>query len=74
MPSLRQVVQSLEEVADKDHSWRAELMLQVTLLIFSLVFHESRPDSIQSYVGLVWIMHIVNEPEVSCIQHFLTLF
>ncbi|KAI3362965.1 hypothetical protein L3Q82_011639 [Scortum barcoo] len=29
VPSLRQVVQSLEEVADKDHSWRAELMMQV---------------------------------------------
>uniref|UniRef100_A0A3P8Q9U3 Cilia and flagella associated protein 46 n=1 Tax=Astatotilapia calliptera TaxID=8154 RepID=A0A3P8Q9U3_ASTCA len=29
VPSLRQVVQSLEEVADHDHSWRAELMMQV---------------------------------------------
>ncbi|CAJ1066948.1 LOW QUALITY PROTEIN: cilia- and flagella-associated protein 46 [Xyrichtys novacula] len=28
--SLRQVVQSLDEVADQDHSWRAELMMQVT--------------------------------------------
>ncbi|XP_032397583.1 cilia- and flagella-associated protein 46 [Etheostoma spectabile] len=26
VPSLRQVVQSLEDVADQDHSWRAELM------------------------------------------------
>ncbi|XP_044228761.1 cilia- and flagella-associated protein 46 isoform X1 [Thunnus albacares] len=32
--SLRQVVQSLEEVADQDHSWRAELMMH---LIESLV-------------------------------------
>lgn len=31
IPSLKQVVQSLEEVADQDHSWRAELMMQVTL-------------------------------------------
>lgn len=31
VPSLRQVIQSLEEVADQDHSWRAELMMQVTL-------------------------------------------
>uniref|UniRef100_A0A3Q3EX01 Tetratricopeptide repeat domain 40 n=1 Tax=Labrus bergylta TaxID=56723 RepID=A0A3Q3EX01_9LABR len=30
VPSLRQVVRSLEEVADQDHSWRAELMMQVT--------------------------------------------
>ncbi|KAM9345441.1 cilia- and flagella-associated protein 46 [Symphorus nematophorus] len=29
VPSLRQVVQSLEEVADQDHSWRAELMMQL---------------------------------------------
>uniref|UniRef100_A0A3Q4I318 Cilia and flagella associated protein 46 n=1 Tax=Neolamprologus brichardi TaxID=32507 RepID=A0A3Q4I318_NEOBR len=29
VPSLRQVVQSLQEVADHDHSWRAELMMQV---------------------------------------------
>uniref|UniRef100_A0A672I175 Uncharacterized protein n=1 Tax=Salarias fasciatus TaxID=181472 RepID=A0A672I175_SALFA len=29
--SLRQVVQSLEEVEDQDYSWRAELMMQVTL-------------------------------------------
>ncbi|KAM6997214.1 cilia- and flagella-associated protein 46 [Tautogolabrus adspersus] len=29
VPSLRQVVRSLEEVADQDHSWRAELMMQV---------------------------------------------
>uniref|UniRef100_A0A3B4YJ43 Cilia and flagella associated protein 46 n=1 Tax=Seriola lalandi dorsalis TaxID=1841481 RepID=A0A3B4YJ43_SERLL len=27
VPSFRQVVQSLEEVADQDHSWRAELMI-----------------------------------------------
>ncbi|XP_026212735.1 cilia- and flagella-associated protein 46 isoform X2 [Anabas testudineus] len=27
--SLRQVVQSLEEVADQDHSWRAELMMHL---------------------------------------------
>uniref|UniRef100_A0A3B5B3J4 Cilia and flagella associated protein 46 n=1 Tax=Stegastes partitus TaxID=144197 RepID=A0A3B5B3J4_9TELE len=32
VPSLKQVVQSLEEVADQDHSWRAELMMQVALL------------------------------------------
>ncbi|XP_026165910.1 cilia- and flagella-associated protein 46 isoform X3 [Mastacembelus armatus] len=29
VPSLRQVVQSLEDVADQDHSWRAELMLHL---------------------------------------------
>lgn len=29
VPSLRQVVQSLEEVDNQDHSWRAELMMQV---------------------------------------------
>ncbi|XP_026046614.1 cilia- and flagella-associated protein 46 isoform X3 [Astatotilapia calliptera] len=29
VPSLRQVVQSLEEVADHDHSWRAELMMHL---------------------------------------------
>ncbi|XP_070772644.1 cilia- and flagella-associated protein 46 [Enoplosus armatus] len=29
VPSLRQVVQSLEEVADQDHSWRAELMMHL---------------------------------------------
>ncbi|XP_041803927.1 cilia- and flagella-associated protein 46 [Chelmon rostratus] len=29
IPSLRQVVQSLEEVADQDHSWRAELMMHL---------------------------------------------
>ncbi|KAL6101538.1 cfap46 [Pungitius sinensis] len=34
VPSLRQVVQSLDEVADGDHSWRAELMM---LLIKCLV-------------------------------------
>uniref|UniRef100_A0A3B4VED7 Cilia and flagella associated protein 46 n=1 Tax=Seriola dumerili TaxID=41447 RepID=A0A3B4VED7_SERDU len=28
VPSFQQVVQSLEEVADQDHSWRAELMMQ----------------------------------------------
>uniref|UniRef100_A0A665UGC6 Cilia and flagella associated protein 46 n=1 Tax=Echeneis naucrates TaxID=173247 RepID=A0A665UGC6_ECHNA len=27
IPSFRQVVQSLEEVADQDHTWRAELMI-----------------------------------------------
>uniref|UniRef100_A0A3Q3W8A3 Uncharacterized protein n=1 Tax=Mola mola TaxID=94237 RepID=A0A3Q3W8A3_MOLML len=31
VPSLQQVVQSLEEVADQDYSWRAELMMQVSL-------------------------------------------
>uniref|UniRef100_A0A3P9P3C7 Cilia and flagella associated protein 46 n=1 Tax=Poecilia reticulata TaxID=8081 RepID=A0A3P9P3C7_POERE len=30
VPSLKQVVKGLEEVADQDHSWRAELMMQVT--------------------------------------------
>ncbi|KAM8859515.1 cilia- and flagella-associated protein 46 isoform 3-T3 [Spinachia spinachia] len=34
VPSLKQVVQSLDEVADGDHSWRAELMM---LLIKCLV-------------------------------------
>ncbi|XP_044070722.1 cilia- and flagella-associated protein 46 isoform X2 [Siniperca chuatsi] len=29
VPSLRQVVESLEEVADQDHSWRAELMMHL---------------------------------------------
>ncbi|XP_074502975.1 cilia- and flagella-associated protein 46 isoform X2 [Sebastes fasciatus] len=29
IPSLRQVVQSLEEVGDQDHSWRAELMMHL---------------------------------------------
>ncbi|XP_060943811.1 cilia- and flagella-associated protein 46 [Limanda limanda] len=29
VPSLRQVVQGLEEVADEDHSWRAELMMHL---------------------------------------------
>ncbi|XP_059214821.1 cilia- and flagella-associated protein 46 [Centropristis striata] len=29
VPSLRQVVQSLEEVADQDHSWRAQLMMHL---------------------------------------------
>uniref|UniRef100_A0A8C3GBE6 Uncharacterized protein n=1 Tax=Cyclopterus lumpus TaxID=8103 RepID=A0A8C3GBE6_CYCLU len=29
VPSLRQVVGSLEEVADRDHSWRAELMMHL---------------------------------------------
>ncbi|XP_056252103.1 cilia- and flagella-associated protein 46 [Seriola aureovittata] len=29
VPSFRQVVQSLEEVADQDHSWRAELMMHL---------------------------------------------
>ncbi|XP_035461481.2 cilia- and flagella-associated protein 46 isoform X4 [Scophthalmus maximus] len=29
VPSLRQVVQSLEEVADQDHSWRAELTMHL---------------------------------------------
>ncbi|XP_034754581.1 cilia- and flagella-associated protein 46 isoform X3 [Etheostoma cragini] len=29
VPSLRQVVQSLEDVADQDHSWRAELMMHL---------------------------------------------
>ncbi|XP_051232115.1 cilia- and flagella-associated protein 46 [Dicentrarchus labrax] len=29
IPSLRQVVQSLEDVADQDHSWRAELMMHL---------------------------------------------
>ncbi|KAM8739310.1 cilia- and flagella-associated protein 46 isoform 1-T1 [Acanthopagrus schlegelii] len=29
VPSLRQVIQSLEEVADQDHSWRAELMMHL---------------------------------------------
>uniref|UniRef100_A0A087XKH0 Cilia and flagella associated protein 46 n=1 Tax=Poecilia formosa TaxID=48698 RepID=A0A087XKH0_POEFO len=29
VPSLKQVVKSLEEVDDQDHSWRAELMIQL---------------------------------------------
>ncbi|CAB1413785.1 unnamed protein product, partial [Pleuronectes platessa] len=29
VPSLRQVVQGLEEVEDEDHSWRAELMMHL---------------------------------------------
>ncbi|KAF7668645.1 hypothetical protein LDENG_00299490 [Lucifuga dentata] len=29
LSSLRQVVQSLDEVSEQDHSWRAELMMQV---------------------------------------------
>ncbi|XP_069001354.1 cilia- and flagella-associated protein 46 [Embiotoca jacksoni] len=29
VPSLKQVVQSLEEVADQDHTWRAELMMHL---------------------------------------------
>ncbi|XP_075933471.1 cilia- and flagella-associated protein 46 [Anarhichas minor] len=29
VPSLGQVVQSLDEVADRDHSWRAELMMHL---------------------------------------------
>ncbi|XP_027134224.1 cilia- and flagella-associated protein 46 isoform X3 [Larimichthys crocea] len=29
VPSLRQVVQGLEEVEDQDHSWRAELMMHL---------------------------------------------
>lgn len=30
VPSLRQVIQSLEEVDNQDYSWRAELMMQVS--------------------------------------------
>uniref|UniRef100_A0A3Q0SCE1 Cilia and flagella associated protein 46 n=1 Tax=Amphilophus citrinellus TaxID=61819 RepID=A0A3Q0SCE1_AMPCI len=37
VPSLRQVVQSLEEVADQDHSWRAELMMQVTVRVVNCI-------------------------------------
>lgn len=33
VPSLRQVVQSLEEVDNQDRSWRAELMMQVSKAI-----------------------------------------
>ncbi|KAM4729450.1 cilia- and flagella-associated protein 46 [Anableps anableps] len=29
VPSLKQVLESLEEVAEQDHSWRAELMMQL---------------------------------------------
>uniref|UniRef100_A0A3B5LKR5 Cilia and flagella associated protein 46 n=1 Tax=Xiphophorus couchianus TaxID=32473 RepID=A0A3B5LKR5_9TELE len=29
VPSLKQVVKGLEEVADQDHSWRAELMIEL---------------------------------------------
>ncbi|XP_043992577.1 cilia- and flagella-associated protein 46 isoform X2 [Gambusia affinis] len=33
IPSLKQVVKGLEEVADQDHSWRAELMIQLVKCI-----------------------------------------
>ncbi|XP_039478106.1 cilia- and flagella-associated protein 46 isoform X2 [Oreochromis aureus] len=36
VPSLRQVVQSLEEVADQDHSWRAELMMHLITCLVDL--------------------------------------
>ncbi|XP_042358180.1 cilia- and flagella-associated protein 46 [Plectropomus leopardus] len=42
VPSLRQVVQSLEEVVDQDHSWRAELMMH---LIKCLVDSEKTEDA-----------------------------
>ncbi|XP_070834007.1 cilia- and flagella-associated protein 46 [Chaetodon trifascialis] len=42
IPSLRQVVQSLEDVADQDHSWRAELMMH---LIKCLVDSEKMEDA-----------------------------
>ncbi|XP_056903879.1 cilia- and flagella-associated protein 46 isoform X4 [Takifugu flavidus] len=36
VPSLREVIQSLEEVDDRDHSWRAELMMHlITCLVDS---------------------------------------
>uniref|UniRef100_A0A669C510 Cilia and flagella associated protein 46 n=1 Tax=Oreochromis niloticus TaxID=8128 RepID=A0A669C510_ORENI len=36
VPSLREVVQSLEEVADQDHSWRAELMMHLIKCLVDL--------------------------------------
>lgn len=44
VPSLRQVVQSLEEVDNQDRSWRAELMMQVskaTMLQYCLFINKS---------------------------------
>ncbi|KAF7231714.1 cilia- and flagella-associated protein 46-like [Nothobranchius furzeri] len=39
VPSLKQMVQSLEEVAEQDYSWRAELIMQVILIILSSLNH-----------------------------------
>lgn len=52
VPSLTQVVQSLEEVADQDHSWRAELMMQVTPTMLIFPFHEKSAPLIPSGLTL----------------------
>ncbi|KAM9810017.1 cilia- and flagella-associated protein 46 isoform 2-T2 [Syngnathus typhle] len=45
--SLRQVVKSLELVADKDHSWRAQLMIHHAQCVYAAVRSSTR--SISSY-------------------------
>lgn len=62
VPSLRQVVQSLEEVADQDHSWRAELLMQVTpqCSLYFPFMTKSSPDSVQYHAGFTEMMYRVN--------------
>lgn len=53
VPSLRQVVQSLEEVDNQDRSWRAELMMQVlkaTMLPYCSFINKSRLKFTRSYM------------------------
>lgn len=70
VPSLRQVVQSLEEVADQDHSWRAELMMQVTWQCCLVCFSWTILFLILSCL-ICWIHRVMcraNEPAVQLDQ------
>lgn len=63
VPSLKVVVQSLEEVDDKDHSWRAELMMWVTPEVFC---HSSVPNL------SILLYHFWKPSQESFSQDFMT--
>lgn len=72
VPSLRQVVQSLEEVADQDHSWRAELMMQVTPQCSPACLSWISPVLIQSHMLGSWGRRTeLTNQQFTCINSFL---
>ncbi|XP_047198342.1 cilia- and flagella-associated protein 46 [Hippoglossus stenolepis] len=74
VPSLRQVVQGLEEVADEDHSWRAELMMHLIKCLVDSGEMEEAADLAQTTGE--WIKsqapHLYPRLFIIMVQHKLT--
>lgn len=70
VPSLRQVVQGLEEVEDQDHSWRAELMMQVTPKCSLTCLSSISPVSVLSSLMLMIHNDIQSQLTTSSLSSF----